>query len=268
MVELFEDNVKTFDRHSSKGNQLKWEKDGIWYKADYTGYEGLAEYVISQLLNKSTLEKNEFVLYETEQIKYKRAIFNGAKSANFLRDDWQIVTLQRLYKTKYNRNFMEDVWHIPETVDRLKYLVEQVEQLTKLKNFGIYMSKLLTIDAFFFIEDRHMHNIAVLMNGEGEVELCPFFDQGAGLMSDTTLDYPIGENTIIMMDEVKAKTICQSFEDTLDAAEQLYGYNLKFSFNKNDVSKIIKDAEIYSEEEKRRVETIIFQQMRRYQYLF
>ena len=62
MVELFEDNVKTFDRHSSKGNQLKWEKDGIWYKADYTGYEGLAEYVISQLLNKSTLEKNEFVL--------------------------------------------------------------------------------------------------------------------------------------------------------------------------------------------------------------
>ena len=268
MVELFEDNVKTFDRHSSKGNQLKWEKDGIWYKADYTGYEGLAEYVISQLLNKSTLEKNEFVLYETEQIKYKRAIFNGAKSANFLRDDWQIVTLQRLYKTKYNRNFMEDVWHIPETVDRLKYVVEQVEQLTKLKNFGIYMSKLLTIDAFFLNEDRHMHNIAVLMNGEGEVELCPFFDQGAGLMSDTTLDYPIGENTIIMMDEVKAKTICQSFEDTLDAAEQLYGYNLKFSFNKNDVSKIIKDAEIYSEEEKRRVETIIFQQMRRYQYLF
>ena len=47
MVELFEDNVKLFDRHSSKGNQLKWEKDGIWYKADYTGYEGFAEYVIS-----------------------------------------------------------------------------------------------------------------------------------------------------------------------------------------------------------------------------
>ena len=55
MVELFEDNVKLFDRHSSKGNQLKWEKDGIWYKADYTGYEGFAEYVISQRLRKSTL---------------------------------------------------------------------------------------------------------------------------------------------------------------------------------------------------------------------
>lgn len=56
MVELFEDHVRQFDRHSSKGNQLKWECDGVWYKADYTGYEWLAEYVISQLLKKSTLE--------------------------------------------------------------------------------------------------------------------------------------------------------------------------------------------------------------------
>lgn len=84
MIELYEDNVKLFDRHSSKGNQLKWERDGIWYKADYTGYEGLAEYVVSQLLKKSTLGKEEFVVYGLEQIKYKRQIFNGAKSNNFL----------------------------------------------------------------------------------------------------------------------------------------------------------------------------------------
>ena len=54
MVELFEQNIRTKDRQSSKGNQLKWENNGIWYKADYTGYEGLAEYVISHLLKKST----------------------------------------------------------------------------------------------------------------------------------------------------------------------------------------------------------------------
>ena len=39
MVELFENQLKDFSRQSSKGNQLKWEHDGIWYKADYTGYE-------------------------------------------------------------------------------------------------------------------------------------------------------------------------------------------------------------------------------------
>ena len=268
MVELFEDNVKLFDRHSSKGNQLKWEKDGIWYKADYTGYEGFAEYVISQLLRKSTLRKDEFVIYELEQVRYKRQIFNGAKSDDFLKVDWQIVTLQRLYKTKYNRNLMEDVWHIPETMDRLKFVVEQVEKLTKLENFGEYLSKLITIDAFFLNEDRHMHNIAVLMNGEGKFMLCPFFDQGAGLMSDTSLDYPIGVDPIIMMDEVKAKTICSNFEDALETAEKIYGYNLKFTFTKKDVTKIIDDVDIYTDEVKKRVEMIIFQQMRKYQYLF
>lgn len=44
MIELFEQNIRTNDRQSSKGNQLKWGNEGIWYKADYTGYEGLADY--------------------------------------------------------------------------------------------------------------------------------------------------------------------------------------------------------------------------------
>ena len=62
MIELFEQNIRTNDRQSSKGNQLKWENEHIWYKADYTGYEGLAEYVVSHLLEKSTLAREDFVL--------------------------------------------------------------------------------------------------------------------------------------------------------------------------------------------------------------
>lgn len=56
----FEQNIRTNDRQSSKGNQLKWENEGIWYKADYTGYEGLVEYMISHLIKKSSLAENEF----------------------------------------------------------------------------------------------------------------------------------------------------------------------------------------------------------------
>ena len=62
MVELFEQDIRTNDRQSSKGNQLKWENHYIWYKADYTGYEGLSEYVISHLLELTSLEKDEFAL--------------------------------------------------------------------------------------------------------------------------------------------------------------------------------------------------------------
>ena len=60
MIELFEQNTRTLARQSSKGNQLKWENDGIWYKADYTGYEGLAEYMVSQLLMEIK-EKNSWM---------------------------------------------------------------------------------------------------------------------------------------------------------------------------------------------------------------
>ena len=63
MVELFEQERREEARLSSKGNQLKWKKDGYWYKADYTGYEGLAEYMVSYLLNFSSLERREYVLY-------------------------------------------------------------------------------------------------------------------------------------------------------------------------------------------------------------
>ena len=63
MIELFEKDIKTTDRKSSKGNQLKFERDGVWYKADNLGYEGLAECVVSDLLHKSSLQKNEFAEY-------------------------------------------------------------------------------------------------------------------------------------------------------------------------------------------------------------
>ena len=52
--------------HTSKGDQRKWKVDGIWYKADYMGYEGLAEVLVSSLLGKSSLSY-PFVAYQPVQ---------------------------------------------------------------------------------------------------------------------------------------------------------------------------------------------------------
>ena len=172
MIELFEQNIRTNKRQSSKGNQLKWENDGIWYKADYTGYEGLAEYMISHLLKKSTLAEQEFVCYDLEEIKYGTVIYNGAKSKNFLNEDWQIITLERLFHNFFGESLYKSMYRIPDHEERLRFLVQQVERMTGLQNFGVYMNKLLTIDAVFLNEDRHMHNIAVLMNGKGDYAYC------------------------------------------------------------------------------------------------
>lgn len=100
----FEQNIRTNDRQSSKGNQLKWENEGIWYKADYTGYEGLVEYMISHLLKKSSLAENEFVCYDLEEIKYGTVIYNGVKSPDFLGKGWQIVTLERLFRNFFGES--------------------------------------------------------------------------------------------------------------------------------------------------------------------
>ena len=36
--------------HISKGDQRKWKIENLWYKADYMGYESLAEVLVSKLL--------------------------------------------------------------------------------------------------------------------------------------------------------------------------------------------------------------------------
>ena len=268
MVELFEQNERMQDRQSSKGNQLKWESEGIWYKADYTGYEGLAEYIISHLLIKSTLKPEEFVRYDLEQIKYKRQVYQGVKSATFLSEDWQIITLERLFQKTYGDSLNRMLWQMEDTEQRLCFLEEQVERITGLKGFGIYLNKLLTIDAFFLNEDRHTHKIAVLMNGEGKFKYCPIFDNGGGLLSDTTLDYPLGENVFELIEEVRAKTVSTDFDEQLDASEHLYGCNLKFFFTKKDADQLLEQASGYSMEIRERVQTILHRQIDKYAYLF
>ena len=110
------------------------------------------------------------------------------------------------------------------------------------------MNKLLTIDAFFLNEDRHMHNIAVLMNGKGDYAYCPIFDNGAGLLADTTMDYPLTGDIYTLMEKVQPKTICNAFDEQLDTSESLYKMNLKFRFTKKDVTELLENAEGYSDE--------------------
>lgn len=268
MVGLFEQNIRENGRQSSKGNQLKWENEGIWYKADYTGYEGLTEYVVSHLLQKSTLAENEYVLYDPVQIQYKNTIYNGAKSRDFLKGDWQIITLERLFKLHYNKSLYKSIFTIADCGNRLHFLIDQVKRLTGLSEFGKYISKLFTIDAFFLNEDRHMHNIAVLMNGAGEFTYCPVFDNGAGLLSDAMMDYPMHGDVYSLMGDVSAKSICSSFEEQLDLAEAAYGRQIRFCFDKKDVDSLLEGAEMYSEDERKRVRLILYQQIKKYEYLF
>ena len=269
MIELTTKDKVTFDRHSSKGNQLKFNKNGVWYKTDYTGYEGISEYVVSEFLKRSNLNDDEYVVYRTEQINYAGNIFRGCGCDDFLKDDAQIITLERLYKNTTGESLYKKVWSSSDDIrERLNLLVDTVEEITGVIDFGIYIAKLMTIDAVFLNEDRHFHNIAILMKPGEQYELCPIFDQGASLLSDTRMDYPLDGYLYDLYDKVKSKTVSSDFDEQLDAAEELYGDNLYFTVSNRELEDIVEREEYYSDEIKNRVKEILYHQKRRYEYLF
>ena len=268
MVELEEKDTRNFPMQSSKGNQLKWEQAGIWYKADYMGYEGLAEYMVSSLLRYSNLQEEDIILYETEEIAYRKKRYLGCRSENFLPDGWQLITLERLFHSFYNRSLYKSLFEIQNIDERSRFLVEQVELMTGLTDFGVYLSKLLTVDALFLNEDRHMHNIAVMREPDGKYHYCPIFDNGCALLSDTMMDYPLDTDIIELIPQVQAKTLSQDFDEQLEAVEKLYGQHIIFYYDQHVITELLEKEEYYSLEIKKRVRDILYQQKRAYSYLF
>ena len=112
MIELNINDMKDTERHSSKGNQLKWNPANTetWYKADYIGYEGLTEYMVSHLLMHSTLSTKDFVLYDTEILRVGKKDYLGCKSSNFLPDGWQLLTLERLFHTLHGKSLYQSIF--------------------------------------------------------------------------------------------------------------------------------------------------------------
>ena len=86
--------------HTSKGDQRKWKVDGIWYKADYMGYEGLAEALVSSLLEKSSLAY-PFVSYQLVQIEYKGQVIRGCASRDFLEEGEILIPLGKIVPEIY-----------------------------------------------------------------------------------------------------------------------------------------------------------------------
>lgn len=268
MIKLGNEDLKDNSIKSSKGNQMKWFLNNVWYKVDYTGYEGLSEYIVSKLLKFSKLKETEFTEYECEEIEYQDNKFIGCKSNNFMSVGWQLITLERLFMNYYGQSLNKSIFSIESYENRAKFIVDQTIRITNLADFGIYFSILMTIDAFFLNEDRHTHNIAVLLDEKGNYHYCPIFDNGASLLSDIKLDYPLSRDVFSLIKKVKSKTFSNNFDEQLDVVEKLYGRNLSFSFTKRDVEDIVDNNVLYSKEIKDRVKDIIFEQMRKYQYLF
>lgn len=98
--------------------------------------------------------------------------------------------------------------------------------------------------------------------------MCPIYDNGASLLSDIKMDYPLNTDIYDEIKNVKPKTFSDSFDEQLELSETLYGNNLYFNFTDKDIDNILIKADIYSDDIKKRVKDIIIEQKRKYSYLF
>lgn len=266
-IDLTNIKKEKIENHTSKGNQPKWHISDKWYKADHMGYEALAEYVVSELLKKSNVD--DFVKYNLIKIKYDNKESIGCVSVDFKRDNEMLVPLEKLHRQYFGKGLADAIAKKETIQDKLSYTVHFVEDITKLKDVGKYFAVMLAIDAFFLNEDRHTNNIAVLRDEKTKTyRFAPIFDNGLSLLSDTN-DYLLEDNAYDNIDKVRAKPFDISFDKQLNAAEELYGTHLKFSFTRSDIYRIMDELKcIYDERIVARVEKLLLEQMRKYQYLF
>lgn len=254
------------DRHSSKGNQMKWHTDGFWYKADYLGYEALAEVLASKCLEHSNI--THYVAYQPVSIAYHDEIFHGCKSPNFLGETEELLTAERLYFQLYGKSLAKELAG-RAVADKIAFFIKTMTDITGLADFGAYLTTMLELDAFCLNEDRHMQNIAVIRNDAGEFRLCPLFDQGAGFFSDSKVDFKEEYSLEKCFGKIEAKPFSTDFEEQVDAAEALYGTQVRFDFSIKEAEQWIEEAgACYAPAVRERVREVMHTQMRKYRYLF
>lgn len=250
--------------HTSKGDQPKWLVGNTWYKADHMGYEALSEVLVSELLAKSNVK--DFVAYQPVEIAYQGKVLNGCASQNFRQKDEILVPLERLHRAYRGEGLAKSISTMPGAKERLRYTVDFVEEVTGLTDVGPYLAAMLEVDAFFLNEDRHTNNLAVIRNEEtGVFRLCPIFDNGLALLSDLH-DYPVDADIYACIAKVQAKPFSSDFDEQVEAAEELYGSHLKFSFIRQDVARLLETFRgSYPDTVLQRVERVVLEQMRKYQ---
>ncbi len=230
----------------------------------------MAEYVVSSFLQHSTLPESLLVPYRTEEMAYREQRYLGCSSPDFLPGKTQLITWERLYRQATARSLQEDVFRIGPVGDRILFLADQVSRITNLPVQGIleYLAFILTVDAVFLNEDRHMHNLAFLMDESGRFRFCPLFDHGGCLLSETAIDYPLSGDVYRMIHEVHSRTVSHDPDEQLDAIELIRVGCLRFHITRKQAEQMIDAEPFYSAEIRRRVVDIVLSRMGKYGYLF
>lgn len=207
--------TETIVSTSSKGDQSKWLVEDKWIKENTLGYENIAEYVSSLILNSSTLPKNSYVTYTPCLIEKPDGTVTEGCYSNDFRGSLQEVTLERLFEANFETT--DEILSHPRYSAEKKFhlIIEKIYQFIGI-DVSEEMAQMLAFDAFVLNEDRHTNNILFLMDTKTETwNFAPLFDHGLSLLSDLN-DYPNGIPINVLKRRVKAKPFSTSFTKQLD----------------------------------------------------
>lgn len=197
---------------TTKGTQPKYYKDGIWYKIDNTGCEGLAEELTAIVLSCSNTK--EFVLYTRCEVNGKK----GCKSNSFLEEGEQFVSFYNLYHTYYGGELTDEVWKLRTPEERFQFILDFVKETTTL-DCTEYLQDILAIDCLIKNPDRHFNNLGVILDKNGYYRTAPIFDNGQGLYQNFQITPPYLEDEE-KDEKLVAATISGSFETQMMVAGQ------------------------------------------------
>lgn len=163
---------------TSDGTQLKFFKDGYWYKEDNEGCEGEVEYLVSKLLEFSTLKPEDYVVYEQGKINGRR----GCRSKSFLTSSQSFVTLERLHTNVTGVPLFAKIKALKDINSAAPYAIGFCREAVGL-DLTDYFRKIFTLDYIVLNEDRHFHNLGIIMNADGSYKPAPIFDNGKSLLN-------------------------------------------------------------------------------------
>lgn len=186
------------------------------YKADYMGYEALAEVIVSRLLAHSNAA--DLVTYDPVLLHYDDKDVAGCISRDFMRKGEMLIPFERLHRAYEGRGLAQALAAFDPPKDRIVYTVDFIERVTNLTDVGKYLTAILELDCLTLNEDRHTNDLAVLRYEETkEFRLCPIFDNGLSLLSDLN-DYPLTDDLYTCIERVKAKPFDRDHAEQMAAA--------------------------------------------------
>lgn len=214
---------------SSVGNQKKFQdENGMFYKEDLLGYEGLSEVLSSRLARQTTLANYGVTEYHPTLAGENKRV--GCCSTTFNPNGYQEISLYKILISRFNTDLKGVYRNYEETYDIVNFTFFDFirELLYELYKYDIlpWMTQLLKFDWLVLNEDRHFRNIAFLL-ADGKLQPAPLFDNGAALLSDLT-SYPLGEDIDVCISQVAAKPFNSSFERQVRAIEEYGAQKLNF----------------------------------------